>query len=407
MTYTKPGLLALVSFTPAHYNKSMNKRIFSLVLLLVVTVSGPIHAQGVGKMSRAVSSAVTKGVAQKVTKTVTRTQWTRPLIPTNSPVSKSVFRAFPKGNPNGLIFSGFVFKTTHNGQEEIFGVIAQHAASSQNDFGTLGKTFTARITQGNNTIDIPAEIVKMTSPSMLDIALVKFRPEDEPLLTPLTLAKQDPSLEEPLQVVGFGNGQLSRLTDSPLRENSMISLRFPMTGERWDWPGLCGSPVLNNAGEVVGTFTGVARKSFSPLANLPQTGLTISSDKPPFIGYATKNSYLQTLVSAFHREIEGSTFPLILGGEKIIELEEDEFVAIVILRNENEQIIFFKKDVRKKFPYSALVEQLPNARYIELYIDHVWWNGQTLVEGSCLVNGMRHVVYDLKTKQILPGSAVR
>ncbi|MBR4355976.1 MAG: trypsin-like peptidase domain-containing protein [Elusimicrobiaceae bacterium] len=389
----------------------MNKRIFSLVLLLVVTVSGPIHAQGVvNKVARAAyvtPAVVTKNLARSVTSTVLHTpKWTRPLMPTNSPVSKSVFRAFPKGNPNGLIFSGFVFKTTHNGQEEIFGVIAQHAASSQNDFGTLGKTFTARITQGNNTIDIPAEIVKMTSPSMLDIALVKFRPEDEPLLIPLTLAKQDPSLEEPLQVVGFGNGQLSRLTDSPLREKSMISLRFPMTGERWDWPGLCGSPVLNNAGEVVGTFTGVARKPLSPQANPPQTGLTTSSDKPPFIGYATKNSYLQTLVSAFHREIEGSTFPLILGGEKIVELEEDEFVAIVILRNEDEQILF-KKDIQKKFPYSTVMERLPNARYIELYIDHVWWNGQTLVEGSYLVNGMRHVVYDLKTKQILPGSAVR
>jgi len=327
-------------------------------------------------------------------------KWIRPLDPSSSAVAKGVFRASAQGTMSSLVFSGFAFKTTYQGKEEIFGVIAQHAMPSSGGYGTLGQTFTARIIHNGKEIDIPAQVVEMTAPSMADIALVKFAPEDEKLLTPLTLAEKEPSLQEPLQLVGFGNAEWAALTETPLLEDSMISLRFPMEGNRWDWPGLCGSPVVNKNNEVVGIFTGVTQKSFT---NLPQTTHARKA-KAPFAGYATKNSYLQTLVAAYHRAAEGATFPLMLGGEKIVDLEADEFVSVIILKDAAGNILF-NRPIKDKFPYSSVMQYLPKARYVELYIDYVWWAGTILREGSGLLESSRHIVYDLEWKEIIAPNA--
>ena len=299
-------------------------------------------------------------------------------------IAKSVFRALPKGEEDAHAHSGFIFKTTYQGQEEIFGVIAQHAVPIKNGHGKLGETFTARVLKDGKETDIPAKIVQMSAPTLPDIALVKFRPEDEAFLTPLTLAPQDPRPGEFLQLVGFATEQLTFMSNIPLLENSLISLRFPMEGDPDVLPGLCGSPVLNEAGEVVGTMTGAVRRKIAPTCHT---------------GYATRNLYLQTLVDAYHGDVEKASFPLILNGEKIVDLRTDEFVSLIILRDENSKTIF-KKAIQSKFPLSTIMEHLPNARYIELYIEKAWWSGYGLVEGGDILSA-RYVVYDLQEKQII------
>ena len=294
-------------------------------------------------------------------------------------VVKSIFRAYPLRDTDSHALSGFIFKTTYQGKEEIFGAIAQHAMPGAIGGGDVGQLFTARVMKNNHTVDIPAEVVQMSAPSMPDMALVKFRPEDEKMLTPLTLAEQDPTPGEPLSLVGFGAEQLTFITNSPLLKKSLISLRFPMEGARWS--GLCGSPVLNSAGEVVGMMTGTRFKN------------------PDYhTGYATRNVYLHALVAAYHGDVEKASFPLILDGEKIVDLRPDEFVSRIILYDENHNTIFHRL-VEYKFPYANIVEYLPTARYMELYIPTVWWSGQALIQGSS-VEG-RYVKYDLKEKKII------
>ena len=299
-------------------------------------------------------------------------------------IARSVFRAYPLGETDAHAMSGFIFKTTYQGKEEIFGAIAQHAMIlGSGGGGDVEKLFTARVMQNDQVVDIPAEVVQMSSPTFSDVALVKFRPEDEALLTPLPLAEQDPVQDDPLTFVGFGIEKLTFLTDSPLSEKSPISLRFPVTGE--EWPGLCGSPVLNDAGEVVGTMTGIRR------------------DAPySYTGFATRNLYLQSLVAAYHKDVQNASFPLILGGEKITDLQPDEFVYQIILKDENSNTLL-RKVINTKFSFSAIQKLLPSARYVELYISKVWWSGYALIEGNP-VEG-RRVIYDFKEKTAEDSSA--
>ena len=257
--------------------------------------------------------------------------------------------------------------------------------------GRVTPSFTARVMQNGQIVDIPARVVQMSAPSMPDVALVKFRPEDEELLTPLPLAQQEPTLGEPLQVIGFGKDQLVLIADSPLLEKSMISLRFPTAGEQEELAGLCGSPALNMAGEVVGTITGRRHRTADPTY---------------YTGYATRNLYLNSLVAAYHRDIKKSTFPLTVGGEKIVDLYPDEFVSFVRFRDENNRIIF-GKHLQDKFSYS-IMKDLAEVRYMELYIDSVLWSGHELVVDGSLLHS-RRVVYDLKEKKIIyeePGRSV-
>lgn len=297
---------------------------------------------------------------------------------------KSIFRAYPQGKTDAHALSGFIFQTTYQGKKEIFGVIAQHATPIPTGGGSLGSSFTARVVQNGQVVDIPAEMVQISAPIMPDLALVKFRPEDENLLAPLTLAKQEPALNERLSLIGFGMGELMLITDSPLLEKSLISLRFPMAGESGDWSGLCGSPVLNKANEVVGTVTGACVKQPNPTFHT---------------GFATRNLYLKSLVAAYHGDVKKASYPLILNGEKIVDLRPDEFVSDIRLKDENGKTIF-SQPIPNKFPYSTIVEHLPKAQYIELYIDKVWWTGYAIMERGDLLNA-RYVVYDLQEKQII------
>ncbi|MCQ2410238.1 MAG: serine protease, partial [Elusimicrobiaceae bacterium] len=290
----------------------------------------------------------------------------------------------------------------YQGREEIFGAIAQHAMPAWNSRGQLGQSFTARVMKGEQVVDIPAEVVQVSALSMPDIALVKFRPEDEKSLTPLTLATQEPAPSEPLQVLGFGKGQLTMITHSPLLKKSLLTLRFPMGGDPGEWPGLCGSPVLNSAGEVVGTMTGAARKNETIVSHVDEAGVATLTETPadPYhTGYATRNVYLRALVGAYHNDPEQSTFPFMLGEHKIVDLEADEFVSMIILRDERMKTIF-RKAIQHKFSYATIMEHLPEARYVELYIEKAWWSGAGLVEGGNILKA-RYVAYDLKEKEIV------
>jgi len=368
----------------------MNKRIISFFLSLVLGIALPAYAQkipvkffkpgfpkGVGTIDKVLLQTNIQAAARQAGIT-SAVQLNKEVA--KADIAKSAFRAYPLGETDAHALSGFVFKTTYQGKEEIFGVIAQHAMKlAAGNGGDVEKYFTARVMQNDQVVDIPAEVVQMSSPTLSDVALVKFRPEDEPLLTPLTLAEEEPAQNEPLTLIGFGVEKLTFLTDTPLLKNSLISLRFPMIGEGWS--GLCGGPVLNEAGNVVGTMTGIRQ-----------------NDLNSFTGYATRNLYLRSLVSAYHNDVENASFPLILGGEKIIDLKSDEYIPRVIVRDENHQNLLYKV-IKDKFPYSSIEAAIPGARYIDLYISKVWWSGYALVEGAFFEG--RHVQYDLKEKKII------
>lgn len=308
-----------------------------------------------------------------------RTPWA-PLPAEKTPWIKGLFRAYPKDDLTGHSFSGFVVKIPYQGTTEIFGVVAAHSISPDFTESALGQFFTARVLDGGLIKDIPAEIVQVSAPSMLDIALVKFRPEDEKIFEPFALALQEPEVGEILQGIGFSHNQVAFLPQRRLLENTLVSLRTDMLFSRIDRPGLCGSPVLNQAGEIVGIHTGSTRMEANPV-----------NDK----GFATKAVYLRALAEAYHRADGKATFPLILGENKIVELEVDEYVSAVRIMDGAGEIIW-RRAVHAKFPYNDIMDVLPYGRYIELDISRVGWTGRFLMESPL---NYRTVKYDLKKKK--------
>ncbi|MCQ2410735.1 MAG: serine protease [Elusimicrobiaceae bacterium] len=341
------------------------------LFLLLLGAALPLSAQNVpGQLA----NAVERGISQ-----------TQLALERSVTVAKSVFRVYPQGKENIHALSGFVFKTVYNGKEEIFGVVATHGIPMNYYQNPQDSYITARMTVKGQRKDIPGKMVRVSSPMTLDMVLVKFNPEDEYLLTPLTLAEQEPEMGDKLQTIGFVHQELTFVPEKSLSKSTLISLRFPL-GTTWRGvAGLCGSPVVNSSGEVVGMFTGTGEENSS----LEHTG------------FATKSSYLHTLVAAYHNDPEKSTFPLMLGEHKIIDLHINDFISSIYLADEQGHRML-RQNVRNKFPYSTLMEQLPNARFITLNIYH---NAPGIVYGplETTLSDIYHVTYDLKEKTIIDG----
>ena len=58
------------------------------------------------------------------------------------------------------------------------------------------------------------------------------------------------------------------------------------------------------------------------------------------------------------------------------------------------------KAIQHKFSYAAVMQHLPKARYVDLYIEKTWWSGAGLVEGGNILKA-RYVAYDLKEREIV------
>lgn len=312
-----------------------------------------------------------------------RGAWT-PLPEPMAPLTRGIFQAHPKDQLDGNTYSGVVFEVDYQGQKEVYGVIAAHAISPDYTESALGRFFTAEIKVDGQARAVPAEIVQITAPSMLDVALVKFRPEDEKLFTPFTLAAEEPSVGAELQSLGFSKGKVAFIPNRNLLENTTVSFRTNMSFPRIDRAGLCGSAVLNDRHELVAVHTGSTRFSQYPQDD---------------VGFATKARYLRTLVQAYHDEDGRALFPLYIGGDKVTDLNADEYVSLVQIMDRRGTVLW-KRIIHSKFPYNTLMEVLeglPDARYLSLKIQRAWWTGHFLTETDLL--GSRQITYDLKKKE--------
>ncbi len=100
-----------------------------------------------------------------------------------------VFQPFVNIDPD-LRFSGTVFKLEYNGKKEIYGVVATHIVSSdpKDPFGVARRFNAVLYKKGVSPQKFTAEIVAASPANMLDIALVKFPKDIEPLLQPYSIA---------------------------------------------------------------------------------------------------------------------------------------------------------------------------------------------------------------------------
>lgn len=348
----------------------------------MVSTAGPSWAQGiVGTSARGISDAVFQKIS--LTEALARARRTPAgIFPSQVvPLARSVFRARPKSQPHGHAYSGTVFKINWKGQEEIYGVIAAHTISPSSAEIALERSFVAEVFQDGQFTAIPAQIVQASASKLLDVALVKFRPEDEKLFFPLELAEQEPAKGAVLQGLGFSNNQLVWLPERTLLGSTDIALRTDMFVLRPGRYGLCGSPMIDEKGKIVAIHT----------------GSSYEMDPADDMGFGTKAQYVRMLVKAYHQGNGKATFPLFLENRQIARLNVDEFVSQVRLWDDEGNMIW-RWETQGKFPYNFIKQIISNARYAELSINRVGWNGNFLMQDPLI--GPRFVKYDLKKGKV-------
>ena len=301
---------------------------------------------------------------------------------------RSTFRAQRNGVLTGGV-SGTVFKTVYNGQEEIYGVVPAHALASKSSEKSLSNTFTASVQIGDEIVSIPATVVQVSAPSMLDLALVKFRPEDERLFEPLAIAQTPLEVGENLQSQGFALNRALYISERRLISQSPFTLRATIPGKQKTRIGLCGGAVLNDQNELVGIHLGSMAWT--------QTDL----------GYATPAKFLTNLVEAYHRGGEGF-FPLEMDGEKLLDLRVDEYISDVVLLNDS-GLKMFHLMFKNKFSYTSMQSRIitESPRYIDITVRRVHWGdlpGFAPLKERHEARVDRSAVtyrYDFKTKKVV------
>ncbi len=276
-----------------------------------------------------------------------------------SPLLRATFQAVETTDLPTNPFSGTVFKTVYNGEEEVFGVVAAHAIASSARDKALKRHFTVGVFDGEKMVELPAEIVQVSSPSMLDIALVKFSPETEALFHPLRISEVPVKFGDVLSSHGFAKHKDVNIADRQIMAVTPLSVRTTLPFAREDRPGLCGSAVVNENSELVGIHTGSAYDRMDARFD---------------IGYATNASFLNTLVEAYHNGGE-ATFPLMLNKQKVIDLNVDEYISYVSFQDETGKQLW-QQGFENKFSYSKVQEMLEiyNPRYITVTVRRAGWS---------------------------------
>ena len=330
-----------------------------------------------------------EGLVKSVEKAVVGAMHQMPSGPNE--LLKSVFYAT---NPVGMDmgFSGTIFKTTYQGKEEIYGVIAAHTLTEKFAELKLGQGFTAKVLTDQGIVELPAKVVQHSSPAMLDLALVEFRPEDKKLLTPLTIRRETVQAHDFLQSGGFALGRSVFYSERRVLSSSPFVFRSPIGGMKENRTGLCGGFVTNQ-NQLVGIYTG-----------------SLSWEGELDMGYATHAKYLNNLVDAYHHNGEG-TFPFVIDNDHILNLRVDEYISDIEIYDTFEEKQYHLR-FKNRFSYNDVITLLNDyaPRYMDITVRRTTWgrSGRVPVlmqnSGAWLDRNCMTYRYDLKEKKIIWGA---
>ncbi|MBR4592293.1 MAG: hypothetical protein IKO35_03710 [Elusimicrobiaceae bacterium] len=301
-----------------------------------------------------------------------------------NPLLRAVFQARMIGGKEAdLNFTGTVFKTTYNGQE-VFGVIASHAIADELTYKMgLHKVFLADVYVDGKFVTIPAEIVQLGAVEMLDVSLVKFRPEDEKLFLPFSISTTQAQEEDIIQTFGFSRKNVVYYPKRRVSKVATLTVRAPILGAGRFRSGLCGSAVLNEKNELVGVHCG--------------SSLSINGD----VGYAVRADFLNQMVAAYHQNPQ-AVIPFEINGQKIMDLPVNSYIARINLLDENKQL-WARREFVEKFSYSWVednINQFP-IRYMEIDVGQVEWSEKESVEFMREADSYVRYTYDLQTQEII------
>ena len=252
----------------------------------------------------------------------------------------------------------------------------------------------ADVYNGKEFVSVPAQIVQLGAPGFLDMALVKFRPEDEKLFTPLAISAKNPTWADTFQTQGFSSQTPVYFERRVFMGDTPFSIRTNMPWPREDRPGLCGAAVLNSRDKLVGIHTG---SSYGQKEELDD------------FGFLTPARFLNNLVDAYHHQ-GISRFPIEFNGQKMLELNVDEYITKVYLLGEDKKaktmVPFPGKFSYRRF--SDALETFSHA-YVVFLVDHIFWdpNNSYLIDFRYGFPGhVKTYLYDVKngTTELIPPS---
>ena len=282
-------------------------------------------------------------------------------------------------------YSGTIFKDG----DDIFGIIPTHTLRWQTDnpfstlsnLASLGKTIDLEVYNPQGiSIPLRAEVVQLGA--LQDVSLIKFRPSDEANLSPLLLRSQEVSADTPLHVQGFNQeNQLIHLAGlSVFRTTStFMQVRFPGTLE--ERTGLCGSPALDENGQLAGIVIGHRNA---------REGQTLDA------GYIAPLSSIKTLLTAY-RNGGKATFPLQLNNQTITQLGVDEWINQVYLFDKNDDLVWHSEPITK-FSYQQLEEKIKELSPLHMGLDiyQIRWSD----DGELQSESLKRIVYNFEKQQI-------
>lgn len=291
----------------------------------------------------------------------------------------AVFRVATKQENGYHSLSGTLFKTTHAGQTEIFGVVPMHVLQNADHIpGSFSKEIATLVETAQGVQTLPAQIVQLSSSKTGDVALVKFRAEDEPLLSPLPLAAPIKKFPTPVYAQGFARSILTQ-SSFPLigtTSGGLLVAQLPANnlGER---AGFCGSPVLTQQAKLAGIHVGSSylgqdpqETAFFAAFHLNNSSLPQSGDA----GYITPSAFLKQLVKTYHNP-ELKPMQVTFAGQEITHLAVDEYISQIELLDEQMNVLWHRKtDFKVTFTAAETAFRFyPQVVFIRLQIGKSQW----------------------------------
>ena len=309
------------------------------------------------------------------------------LLRMMTPLRGTSFQAV-NGLAQDAIFSGTVFQTLYNGKVEVFGVIPAHAiAYSAEDPKTLRQEFKAIISMNGKQQEVPVEIVQLSSPLFLDLALVKFPKDILNFLSPLPLSQNPVKPSEVLHSPALEELGLPYVGGRVVQMISPMSLRTSITVAKEERAGMCGTPVLNDQQQIVGIHTGSTKGSedFYGLGD---------------VSYVATVDVLNSLVSAYFNGGMAKV-PFVINGEKVADMNIDEHLVSFSLLDDKGNTLW-NQEIKGRFSsltFNKILSQNPQTRFLMLRTKRVFWDetGSFITEeqGENLLGENRYF-YDFK-----------
>ncbi len=309
-----------------------------------------------------------------------------------TPLLASTFQANPSSmSEQGNSISGTVFKTTYNGQEEIYGVIPMHALGTSSAYSSsIGRHLTADVFDParRKFIRLQGDIVQISSPEFLDAALVKFHKQDEHLLHPLSLNLSMPTWNTSLNSQGFAFQRSVYIPGRRVTKIEPFVFQTTIPYPRDLRQGLCGSAVTDETGTLVGIHNGSSCRH---------------EDEQYDTGYVTPAWVFERLVQAYHND--GHAKVSIEVEEKtLIELNVDEYISEISLIGSGGMTLGHYV-LHHKFSYSSLQKLLEDhyPSYIDFTVHRVQWNedGTFVVDSRFDTPGSAKIYrYDTETETV-------